>query len=66
MDEEEDLMTLLGRDNDIQADWDTGVFRDNFRGVWGCLDGHLCCMEVYYEGDEYTAYSLPFKRMGTE
>ena len=66
VDEEEDLMMLLGRDNDIQADWDTGVFRDNFRGVWGCLDGHLCYMEVYYEGDEYTAYSVPILLNGKE
>ena len=66
VDEEEDLMLLLGRDNDIQADWDTGIFRDNFRGVWGCLDGCLCYMEVYYEGEDYTAYSVPILLNGEE
>ena len=59
VDEQEDLMLLLGQDNDIEADWDTGIFRDNFRGVWGALDGNLVYMEVYYECDAYTAYSVP-------
>lgn len=35
-------MLLLGTDNDMNADWETGVFSDNFRGVWGALDGSLC------------------------
>lgn len=25
----------------MNADWDNGVFYDNFRGVWGAIDGHL-------------------------
>lgn len=33
MDEEEDLLIFLGRDNDLYMDWETGVFEDNFRGV---------------------------------
>ena len=66
VDEEADLMLLLGQDNDLQADWDQGIFRDNFRGTWGCLDGHLCHMEVYYEGEDYTAYSVPILLNGTE
>ena len=65
-DEENDLLLLLGQDNDIQADWDAGIFRDNFRGVWGCLDGYLVYMEVYYEGQEYTAYSVPILLNGKE
>ena len=58
-DEEEDIMILLGQDNDIEADWDTGIFRDNFRGVWGAIDGYPVYMEVYYEGEDYTAYAVP-------
>lgn len=66
VDEEEDLMILLGRDNDLQSDWDSGIFKDNFRNVWGCLDGYLCYMEVYYEGEDYTAYSVPILLNGEE
>lgn len=59
MDEESDQMMFLGTDNDMEADWDNGVFYDNFRGVWGTIDGHLVYMELSYEGDDYNLYSVP-------
>ena len=52
-------MLCLGTDNDILADWEKGVFMDNFRGVWGSLDGFLCYMEIAYEGEDYNRYSVP-------
>ncbi len=54
VDESNDQMLLLGTDNDIIADWENGVFCDNFRGVWGAVDGHLVYMELYFEGDVIT------------
>ena len=65
-DEEEDFMIYLGTDNDIEGDWDSGVFRDNFRNVWGSLDGHLCHMEVIYTNDDYTFYNVPILLNGEE
>ena len=65
-DEEEDIMLYLGRDNDIEMDWDNGVFTDNFRGVWGAIDGYLCYMEIIYEGDDYNLYSVPILLNGEE
>ena len=59
VDEETDSILMLGYDNDIDADWDAGIFRDNFRGVWGCLDGALCYTELVYEGEDYNLYSVP-------
>lgn len=58
-DVEEDIMLCLGTDNDIIGDWDNGVFKDNFRGVWGSIDGALCYMEIAYEGEDYNLYSVP-------
>lgn len=58
-DPEEDILLCLGTDNDIVADWEQGVFHENFRGVWGSLDGALCYMEIAYEGDTYNQYSVP-------
>lgn len=66
VEEESDLMLLLGRDNDLDANWDTGVFMDNFRGVWGSIDGHLAYMEIIYEGDDYNTYSVPILLNGEE
>ena len=59
VDEESDALLLLGTDNDITADWETGTFTDNFRGVWGSIDGCLVYMELSYEGDDYNLYSVP-------
>ncbi|MEG0876900.1 MAG: clostripain-related cysteine peptidase, partial [Oscillospiraceae bacterium] len=59
VDPEEDLMLCLGTDNDLDADWENGIFKDNFRGVWGSIDGALCYMEIAYEGEDYNIYSVP-------
>ena len=58
-DEENDIMLLLGTDNDMNADWENGVFSDNFRGVWGGIDGHMVYMELSFEGEDYNLYSVP-------
>ena len=59
VDEQNDQMLLLGTDNDITADWENGVFYDNFRGVWGAIDGHLVYMELSFTGEDYNLYSVP-------
>ncbi len=59
VDEASDQMLLLGTDNDIIADWENGVFCDNFRGVWGSIDGYLVYMELSFEGEDYNLYSVP-------
>lgn len=66
VDEEADLILLLGTDNDMEADWENGVFYDNFRGVWGGIDGHLVYMELSFEGDDYNLYSVPVLLNGEE
>ncbi|MBR3570577.1 MAG: hypothetical protein IKN96_07260 [Oscillibacter sp.] len=59
IDEEQDIALLLGRDNNIYMDWENGVFRDNFQGTWGAIDGHLVYMELIYEGSGYNTYMVP-------
>lgn len=66
VDEENDLMMLLGTDNDMTADWDNGIFSDNFRGVWGSIDGNLVYMELSFEGEDYNLYSIPILLNGEE
>ncbi len=66
VDPEQDFMLLLGSDNDLFADWENGVFKDNFRGVWGGLDGNLVYMELAYEGEDYNMYSVPILLNGEE
>ena len=59
IDAESDTMLLLGTDNDITADWETGTFYDNFRGVWGAIDGSLVYMELSGAEEDYNLYSVP-------
>ena len=59
VDKENDQMLLLGTDNDMTADWENGVFYDNFRGKWGAIDGHLVYMELSFESEDYNLYSVP-------
>ena len=59
VDAEQNTMLLLGTDNDMNADWKNGVFSDNFRGVWGSIDGCLVYMELSYAGEDYNLYSVP-------
>lgn len=66
VDEESDMMMLLGTDNDMNADWDNGVFSDNFRGVWGSIDGNIVYMELSYESEDYNLYAIPVLLNGEE
>ena len=59
VDEEQDMALLLGRDNNIYMDWENGVFRDNFHGTWGAIDGNLVYTELIYEGSDYNTYMVP-------
>ncbi|MBR3745436.1 MAG: clostripain [Selenomonadaceae bacterium] len=63
---QDDIILLLGSDADINADWETGVFKDNFRGVWPMLDGHPVYVEIVAENDGYNLYSIPIKLNGVE
>jgi len=66
LDEEGSMMIFLGSDSDVDCDWEKGVFKDNFRGVWGAIDDHLVYMEVIGSNDEYTSFSVPIKLNGEE
>lgn len=66
VDPKKDVMLLLGSDNDLFADWENGIFKDNFRGVWGAIDGNLVYMEISYEGDGYNLYSVPILLNGED
>ena len=63
---ENDIILYLGSDADINADWDKGIFTDNFRGVWPMLDGHPVYVEITTENDGYNLYSIPIRLNGVE
>lgn len=66
IDADNDVILYLGSDADIDADWNEGTFKDNFRGVWPMLDGHPVYVEITEENDGYNLYSIPIKLNGVE
>lgn len=57
---------LLGYDDDIGSDWESGVFSDNFRGVWATLNGFYCAPRLIGYGDDYNLYSIPILLNGRQ
>jgi len=55
---------LLGEDADTSEDWEEGVFRDNFRGIWGGIDGNLVYWHVMSITDDYILYEVPLRVNG--
>ena len=59
LDEANNRILILGKDNDVDRDFEKGIYKDNFRGVWGAIDNHLVYMEVVYDDDERTIFNVP-------
>ena len=65
-DHKDDIILHLGSDANINADWEKGIFRDNFNGQWPMLDGHPVYVEIIQEEDDYNLYAIPIKLNGKE
>ena len=57
--EKHDIILNLGSDADMEADWENGVFKDNFRNVWPALNGHLVYLEITEDGEKGNRYMVP-------
>ena len=66
IDIESNIAVFLGLDNDLDANWESGVFQDNFRGVWGSIDEQLVYMEISEETEDYQLYAVPVLCNGEE
>jgi hypothetical protein len=64
-DEEDSLYMPLGTDNNINSDWDKGVFTDNFEGTWMAIDGNFVNAQLVNENENYNLYAIPVKINGS-
>ena len=64
VDVENDIILYLGNDANIKADWDKGIFTDNFDGTWLMLNGYPVYVEVKAIEEDYILYSVPIKLNG--
>ncbi len=46
----------LGRDEKMEADWEKGVFRENFDGMWPAINGHFILLQVDEQQKDYSLY----------
>ena len=61
---EDNLIMLLGKNSDMEADWAEGVFKDNFQGKWAALDDHLVYLEITHQDDGVNHYIVPIMLNG--
>lgn len=61
---EDNLIMLLGKDADMEADWEKGVFKDNFQGRWAALDDHLVYLEITNQDEGINHYVSPIMLNG--
>ncbi len=53
------LLYALGTGDELRADWERGVFLDNFFGEWLHINGALCYMELMHVGEGYSEFAVP-------
>lgn len=63
-----EYMLDLGTDDYVDFDWNTGVCKDAFDGLWICLpDGQMLCaylIETNYDGEYSNVYTCPIQLNG--
>lgn len=55
---------VLGYDNDILVDYDTGAIQDNFKANWAHLEGQPLMLKLTDFNDEYNLYEAPIMLNG--
>ena len=66
IDDDSEYLYYLGSDNDLNADWDTGLFSDNFAGTWITIEGYLANVNLIEENEYYNLYSVPIRLNGKD
>ncbi len=64
--DEDETMTYVGEDSNVDADWENGVFTDMFMGYWGSIDGHLVTTTVSSVTENYVLYEVPILYNGEQ
>lgn len=62
--EEDDIVLTLGSDGNVDGDWETGVFKDNYTNVWPSIEGHLVSLELTSTDEDMNLYVIPIKLNG--
>lgn len=66
LDEAEEELLILGVDNNVFYDPETGIVSDNFSGWWVGLNDHFVSFTIIEETEKYNRYSIPVLLNGIE
>lgn len=61
-----DDVYYLGLDDEIDCDFNEGIFINNFGGKWLRLGDWIACMDLTVDTDLYNIYSIPIKILNEE
>ncbi len=65
--EDEEDFICIGYTSDVLADWESGIFEDNFDGYWFSLpDGQCLSVDLVEECDGYDVFTSPVEINGEE
>jgi hypothetical protein len=53
------MQVLFGVSDEVDSDWQNGVFTERFSGMWGAIDDAQVYMRPVSVGDNYIIYSCP-------
>lgn len=60
----ERFIRVIGIDNDLNINWNTGLVNDKFIGTWPMLEGHPIFLRLSHVGNGFNLYSVPIKLNG--
>lgn len=58
-DDDSEQWFSLGRWEDVDGDFETGVFHDKFNGTWLMLDGVPCNVTINEQAETHVLYNIP-------
>ena len=66
LDSESGQYVYLGSDNNMECDYEKGIFKENFEGTWMALGDEFVYAELIEQNDEYNLYTIPILLNGKE
>ena len=53
-------LVFLGSDDKLKEDWEQGIFREDFDGMWPALNGHIISIYLEEQQPDYNMYHAYF------
>lgn len=65
-DTKENRAYCFGDAEEMDADWENGIFKERFDGKWAAIGGEYCYMHEVDDQEEYILYNIPVRVEGMD